>query len=293
MGALGERLLEAPARDDPAHMRGVVEEVSADLVGDLARLAHGIGKETERARERNHLGLEPARVLAQAVEIDRHPLPIIGHGMRLETVEPGDARAMMRDVAAHLRREGHDAVARLRGRHEGIKVRERARAHADLGVGRLEEPLHQRLRHHLDLAGELHAHLVLVAGIAQRRPIAERAREQRRGARVYHIGAGIEPDALAVHVPLVRVDKPHHLALDRVGVLGDEPRLHLRHHAPAIGGEPGLVGSVDGHHRPASLAKPLADVVMRGLVPRIHAFFCGQRIRGWPEQVRPGRQWSK
>jgi len=28
---------------------------------------------------------------------------------------------------------------------------------------------------------------------------------------------------------------------------------------------------------------------MRGLVPRIHVFFCGQETRGWPEQVRPWR----
>ncbi len=248
-------------------MRGVIEQIGADLVRDLARLAYGVRKETERARERDQLRLQAARLAAQAVEIDRHALPVIGHGMRLESVEAGNARVMMRDMAAHLRRERQDALARLAGRHEGIEVRERARAHADLGIGRVEEAPHQRLGHHLDLARELHAHLVLVAGISERGPIAERAREQRRSARVHHVGTCVKPDALAVHVPLVRVDEPHHLALDRAGALRDEPLLHLRHYPPAIAGEPGFVRVFGCHLQPGSLVIQLTSS-MRGFVPR-------------------------
>ena len=89
--------------------------------------------------------------------------------MGLDAVEPRGAGLMMGDVAAHLAAEGHDAFARLRRRHEAVEIGERAGGDAQLGVRRAEELLHQIFGDDLDLLGIFHAHLVLVAGIAEAR----------------------------------------------------------------------------------------------------------------------------
>ena len=51
--------------------------------------------------------------------------------MNVEAVKPGRAWPVMRDVAADARGRHDDAVAGLRGRHEGVKIRHGAGGHAD------------------------------------------------------------------------------------------------------------------------------------------------------------------
>ena len=49
MGAFGERLLEGAARDQPAHMCRVIEDIGADFVGDLANATDIVGEQAHAA----------------------------------------------------------------------------------------------------------------------------------------------------------------------------------------------------------------------------------------------------
>ena len=257
MGAFGQRLLEAAAGDHAGHMRRVVQHIGADLVGDLAHLAQRVGKQAEAAGDGDQLRPQALRLAPQPVQVDGHARAVIGHGMGLDAVEPGGAGLMVSHMAAHLAAEGHDAVARLGGRHEAVEIAERAGGHAQFGKGRAEQLLHQVFGDDLDLLGIFHAHLVLVAGIAEAGPVAEGARQQRRRPGVHHVGAGIEAEGLPVHMALVIVDQRHQPRLDRIEVVRDQQLLDVGDAADAFRRQPGFLG--DGNRlRHGALFKPPA-----------------------------------
>ncbi len=176
--------------------------------------------------------------------------------MGVDAVEPGGARLMVSYMAAHLAAEGHDAIARLGGCHEAVEVAERAGRHAQFGKGGAEQLLHQILGDDLDLFGIFHAHLVLVAGIAEARPVAERAGQECRRPRVHHVGAGIEAEGIAVHMALVIVDQRHQPRLDRIEVARDQQLLDVGDAADAFRRQPGFLGDGNGLRHGAFFKPP-------------------------------------
>ena len=99
-------------------MRGVVEDIGADLVGNRAHFANRVGIEAETAGDCDQLWRETARLAAQPLEIDRHMGCVEWDGMCLKPVETRSASLVMGYMPAHLPGEGHDAIAGLGRSHE-------------------------------------------------------------------------------------------------------------------------------------------------------------------------------
>jgi hypothetical protein len=207
MRALFERLRPDLAGDQTAQMRGVEQHQRADLVGDAADLAHRMGEQVEARPDRDHFRTQTARHVGQRVDVDRVAVGQDGRGVNFEPVAPGAAGEVMGDVAADRRRRRDDPVARLRAGHEGVEIGDGARRNADFGVARSENLGAKFGGDDLDALGALQTHFVFIARIAERGPRSEPARERGFGARVHHVGGGIEVEAIAVVDRSVEVDR--------------------------------------------------------------------------------------
>ena len=84
----------------------------------------------------------------------------------------------------------------------------------NLGIARAEYLGGELRRDDLDLLDRLEAHLVFVAGIAERGARTEAGGERRLGLRVHHIGRGIEVDAVLLMDTAVLGDQLRDCGLD-------------------------------------------------------------------------------
>ena len=216
--ALGQRLLKFPARDQARHMRGIVHQVCADRIGNRAHLGDRVGEQAHAAGDDDQFGAQARGIFAQRGQIDCHARGVVGHLVNIEAIQPGRARRVMRDMASGAVGKGHDRVAGTRTGHVGVQVRQRAAANAEFGVAAAKQLLQQFGRDDLDLLGVLHSHLVLRAGIAQAGPAADAGGEQARGAWVEDVGAGVEAQALAIHILLVAGEQADDFLLQRVRI---------------------------------------------------------------------------
>ena len=169
MSALLKRVRPSAAGDQAAEMGGIEQDQGAHLVGDLAHLVDRMRGQVQAAADRDQgraqlLGLRP-----QAGELDGVVAGVDREGVDLEPVASGAAGGVVGDMPADRRRRHDHPVARPGRQHERVEIGERARGDADLGVPGAEDLGRQLGGDHLDPLDALEAHLVLAAGIAERR----------------------------------------------------------------------------------------------------------------------------
>ena len=252
MRALLERLRPGFAGHHAREVRSVEQQFGAHAVRDLADRRHRVRKKIQAAADGDELRLHLACEPGERGHVDRVAVGIDRGGYRLQSIEPGRAGRMVRDVAADGRRRRNDRVAGPAGRHEHIEVRQRTGAHAHFGELRAEHLGGQLGRDDLDALDGLQPHLVLVPRVAERCPRSQAARQQRLGGRVHHVGGGVEVQALAVVDAVVIVGEPFDLGGDaqriaRSGIGGDREHMVF-----AGGGNPGA--ALEGGRHAADLA---------------------------------------
>ena len=143
-----------------------------------------------------NLGRHAFGELGQPVEIDGEMTRIDRALMDVEAVQAGSASTVVRDVAADRRRRNDDRVAGSTRRHERIQVGKGTGPDTDLGEPGAEHAAGEVGRDHFDLLDRFEAHLVLLSGVAERRPRAEPGGQRRFCPRVHHVGRRVEVDAL-------------------------------------------------------------------------------------------------
>jgi len=168
MRAFGQGIGPDAARDDAALVRRVEQHPGAHLIGDLAHLGHGMGKEVEAAAHGDDPGPHGMGQVTKCRQIKGIAVPVDRGGMGGQAIEPRAARGVVGDMAADAGGRRDDAVAGPGQRHEAVEVGQRAGGHAHLGVLRVEDLSSEFGADHLDALDRLQAHLVLVAGVAER-----------------------------------------------------------------------------------------------------------------------------
>ena len=157
-----------------------------------------MGEKIEAAADGDQLRAHLQSEFAQAFQIHRVAIGQHGRSMGHKAIKPGAACRMVGDVAADGAGWSNDHVARLRQRHEAIKVRHGAGGNADLRMGGLEDFSGEFGCNNLDLLNGLKPHLVFVARIAEGRASAEAAGLSGFRARVHHVGGRVEIEAFLV-----------------------------------------------------------------------------------------------
>nr|BFE72033.1 hypothetical protein GCM10020092_053340 [Actinoplanes digitatis] len=136
VGALGERVLELAAGDQPEGVRGVVDQ--RHVAAHLLQLAHGEGEQVVhrvQEQQRGSFGLED---LPGAVQVD---LGEVAVGVRAAALAEGAADQLGEEMAAVLCGNAHDLLAGLGQRGEGRLHRVDAGEAPELGVIGAEELL--------------------------------------------------------------------------------------------------------------------------------------------------------
>ena len=219
-------------------MGGVEQHIGSDLVGHGADVADRMGKEVEAAADGDELRPNLLGQVGQGLHIDAVTSPVDRCGVDLEAMEAGRTRLVVGDMTADGRIRHDDAVARPRGRHEGVEVGERPRTDADFHEPGLEHLRGECGGQDFDLFDRLQPHLVFVAGIAERRPGTEPARQHRLGSGVHDVGGGIEIDALPlVNFPVLGDQLPDP-PVDRIGAGPRHGRGDLLNVVLAMGRDP-------------------------------------------------------
>jgi len=152
----------------------------------------------------------------------------------------------MRYVPSDRRWRDNDGVARLRRRHECVKIGEGTGGDTDLGIVGLENLAGQIGGDHLDFLNRLQTHLVFVTGIPERGARTQSAGEQGLSARVHDIGGRVQIETIAFMDGLVL----RHQVFDACGKVRARPicglSCDLLDTGEGGGGKPGIFFH-DGH----------------------------------------------
>src|SRR5699024_2304781 len=124
---LVERVRPLPAGDHPAYMGGVEEQVSADLIGDLADLRHGVFEQVERTAHGDQTRSGLAGEGGQRIEVAAVGSAVDGSLDGGQTVETGRPGGVVSDVPADRLRRSDDGLTGTARGHEREEVGHRPR----------------------------------------------------------------------------------------------------------------------------------------------------------------------